>query len=523
MRFDFWNNPLVVSAMRIRYRRGGLVGMMISYFLVLVTGSVAMFYYRDRIAGPFPRNILLAIVTIQCLISFALAAAATSQSMRLEVTNRTLDFQRIAALSPLRIYLGKLIGEPLGAFFSIIPTIPVTVYVCLILGVEGMNLFNLLLVYANIITTTVLSAATGLLQPLEPDPQGKPKQSANIGSIIFGLFFCFVPVLISGSMKIVATPWAAALLGMVTPVPTILGIYQGDPWEIRMHFFDLRIPFILVTSISQLALTCLIIHGMIRRMVNPLRIAISRRLAYLLLIIVDLLVAGVFFEVPPFGLGFYARSAAFWIVHIFISHFLVTLVTPGRETLWNWLWRFRGKTGIVNDLAVGERSVNTLAVVIFACIGVIDFFGMVVAPARLHFTPEEMSAFIPNATRMALLCFVLTCMYGSLYQWIVIAFNRTGRGFFISIVLLLILPADLIGRYYHIEQLVSLTPVCHFEASFKDRPSTNYAPVVIAYAIMALVALYWTYRRQTAMGRVVVNKLRKMDIDMVAPVGAVVT
>ena len=79
------------------------------------------------------------------MISFMMAFSTTSQSMRNEVVNRTLDFQRIATLSPVQILLGKLLGEPMLAFFSIIPTIPIAVYCCLILGVEGMNLPNLLL------------------------------------------------------------------------------------------------------------------------------------------------------------------------------------------------------------------------------------------------------------------------------------------------------------------------------------------------------------------------------------------
>jgi hypothetical protein len=520
MHFDFWNNPLVVTALRIRYRRGGLMSLLISYFLVLVTASAAVFYYRERLLGPFPRNILLGVVGFQTLISFVLGAAATSQSLRSEVNNRTLDFQRIAALSPFQIFLGKLLGEPLAAFFSIIPTIPVTVYCCLILGVEGMDLFALVLVYVNILTTTVLSAALGLMQPLEGDPHGKPRQGGNAGSVLFGLFMCFVPLLMSGSWKILSTPWAAALMGIFTPIPTYLGIYEGNPWEFKMHVFDLRIPFVLVTSLSQLAVASLIVYGMMRRLVNPLRIILSRRLAYLLLIVVDFLVAGVFYEVPPFGFPLYVRGAAFWIVHIAVSYVLTTLTTPGRETLWSWSWRFRGRTGMIRDLALGDRSVNSLEVLLFALIGVVGFTLMIALPARNQFSADLLGQFSTSAVQMTLLSCILIGMSGSLYQWIAIAFNRAGRGYFISFLLLLILPADLLGRYFHNEWLVTMTPIGHFQAWFSERPTIDMLPVSLLYLTIGVIAMYRIHWRQKAMNRIVDIKLEKMGVGSSLVAGA---
>ena len=512
MHFDFWNNPLVVTALRIRYRRGGLMSMLITYFLVLVAASAAVFNYRERIPGPFPRNIFLGILSVQTMISFVMGAAATSQSLRSEVNNRTLDFQRMAALSPLQILLGKLLGEPLGAFFGILPTIPIAVYTCLILGVEGMNLLTLILVYLNLITTTILSAALGLMQPLEGDAQGKPRQGGSVGSVFFGLFVCCLPALMSGSMSILSTPWAAALLGILSPIPTYVGIYHGNPWEFQMHVFDLRIPFILVTSISQIAIVGLIVYGMMRRLVNPLRIVLGRPVAYSLLILIDFLVAGAFYETPPFGVSLYVRGAAFWIAHIFVSHVLVTMTSPGRETLWSWSWRFRGQRGRFSDLAVGDRSVNSLMVTLFALLGAFDFCVMLVLPGRLQVSADAWQQFLPAAAQMTLLGCIIIFMLGSLYQWIALAFNRAGRGFFLSFVLLLILPADLVARYLSLPWLSAMTPVSHFEAWFKDNPSNDMMPVALLYLGLGLVTTYWIFRRQSAMNRVVGVKLTKMGL-----------
>ena len=83
-----------------------------------------------------------------------------------------------------------------------------------------------------------------------------------------------------------------------------------------------------------------------------------------------------------------------------------------------------------------------------------------------------------------------------LYQWIALAFNRAGRGFFISFLLILVLPADLSGRYFHNEWLISMTPVGHFNAWFHDRPTNDMLPVCLLYLTIGLIAMYRTHWRQ---------------------------
>ncbi|HEV8060779.1 MAG TPA: hypothetical protein VGP68_12945 [Gemmataceae bacterium] len=517
MHWDFWNNPLIVTSLRIRYRRGGLMNLMTAYFLVLVAGSVLLFYYRDRFAGPFPRNLLLGVLGVQFLISFMMASSITSQSLRNEVANRTLDFQRIATLSPFQILLGKLLGEPVLAFFSIIATIPIAVYACLILGVEGMTSFgNFLLVYATLVTTTVLSGATGLLQPLEQDPNGKTKPANNLGAILFGSLFCAVPVLVLGGQSILSTGWSAAILGILTPIPTYVGIFHGDPWKYRMEFYGREIPFFVLTPLMQLAMVGLIVHAMMRRLVNPSRTILSRPLAYLLLFACDLIVGGVFYDgVPPNGLGLYAKSAAFWLVHMIFGLLLITMVTPSRDTLWSWLWRFRGQRSWVGDSSLGERSVNTLVLVIMAGLGLIDYFAMLVVPARTVFAPDEVNRFMPEAIQIAVACTTLFLAAGSLFQWLIIAFDRSGRGFFFTLLVLLVMPVHLAGYYFHIGFLLALAPSDHFRHWFSPKdpePAQSLIPMIGFYAVILLLTQVWTHRRIAAMNRVVLGKLRTMGV-----------
>src|SRR5205814_2377191 len=105
------------------------------------------------------------------------------------------------------------------------------------------------------------------------------------------------------------------------------------------------------------------INAMTRRLVNPSRTLIGRPIAYLLLVVCDLCVAGVFFEAPSLGRGLYMKSGAFWFAHLLFALFLVNLVTPGRESLWSWSWRFRDRLPRGRDLLLGERSVNTMVLV----------------------------------------------------------------------------------------------------------------------------------------------------------------
>src|SRR3954471_17550153 len=112
MSWAFWENPIVVSAFRVRYRRATPLRTTTVYLMLLTAGGAVMQYYDRQLGGTWPRNYYLVLMGLQFTVSALIALSATSASVRSEVTNRTLDFQRIAALSPRQIILGKLLGEP---------------------------------------------------------------------------------------------------------------------------------------------------------------------------------------------------------------------------------------------------------------------------------------------------------------------------------------------------------------------------------------------------------------------------
>src|SRR6266481_9259208 len=157
---DFWNNPIVVSAFRVRYRRGGFTNTLAPYLVVLAAIGAGLEYYQDKMQVPWARIYYPILMGLQFLGLGVMASTATAASLRSEVVNRTLDFQRIAALSPRQILLGKLLGEPALAYLLAVATVPLAVW-CWLFG--GVTFEVLVLVYVTLATSTLLSGSFGLI------------------------------------------------------------------------------------------------------------------------------------------------------------------------------------------------------------------------------------------------------------------------------------------------------------------------------------------------------------------------
>ena len=100
IRLDYWNHPLIVKAMRVKYRSGSLYALTVCYLLLLLMGGALMFRFQHVFGtDEWIRNYFLAMVSLQFILSIFLSGAAVASSMHNEVTTRTLDFQRIAAIA----------------------------------------------------------------------------------------------------------------------------------------------------------------------------------------------------------------------------------------------------------------------------------------------------------------------------------------------------------------------------------------------------------------------------------------
>ena len=326
MRFDFWNNPLVVSAMRQRYRHGS-PGLMASvYLLVLVCVAAGLHHYQDELAIPWMRAYLVGVMGVQFVISGLFAVLSTSMSMSAEVTNRTLDFQRIAALSPRQILLGKILGEPSSTYLLAITTVPLAVVSC-VWGAASLTVMFLL--YVNLITTSLMLASLGVVRPLEPsEPKsfwGQRNQGSGLGMVF--IMFMFLPYLMINTGFPTGDGPLAAVFGCLTPFLSMYGLALGDAWTHGFTFWGVKLPYLCVTPVVQLTVAAVFFEGMAQKLKCPLDPLLSKRQVYALLIVLDVVAAGVLYgHVTLDGLA--SMSAQFCLFHLIAGLILITIVTP---------------------------------------------------------------------------------------------------------------------------------------------------------------------------------------------------
>ena len=514
MKLDFWNNPIIVSSFRVRYRRGGLFNLTAIYLMLLVVGGVVMYHYRGNMPGTWSRNYLLALLGMQFFLSAAMAGGTTANSMRSEVVSRTFDFQRISSLSPRQILAGKLFGEPALAYLLAITTIPLAVW-CWMLGVVGVSLPVLALLYVNLATTTILAGSLGLLQSLEPAAgQATTPSSATVGWGVLAAIFAAQALAMA--RWLLATPWSRALVGLLTPVAPIYGVTDGDPWHhtLSLTFFTYEIPLLLATPVAQLVVAWLCFQIMVRRIINPLNPAFSKRTAYLTLAVVDLLAAGVLFERLPIVVGVSLsigqRAAAFCLAHLVVGLMMVGNVTPWRESLHSWIWRLRGPCSRWRDLWLGDRSENWLALLTFCLIGLASLIVFVLIPAGLEEGFDKVRASGPQVLRIIVVTLLLLLSLGTLRQWCVAVGGRSGRGVFFTLGLILMLPVYLVGLYFQSDEVEAFSPIGHFVHWFNQGEPLNPLPLLLVYGTLLILTWVLLRRYVARVEKVVVRKLQLM-------------
>jgi hypothetical protein len=370
-----WNNPIVATALQVRFRRGGLFTTTVLYVFVLAAAGMAWDYYCQTYPGSAPQNPLLAyfvaLISFQCMLNTITAGSRVTNAMKTEVLNKTLDFQRIAALSPLEILLGKVFGEPVMAYLLTFASIPIAVG-CMVLQVRGVSPLVLLLLYVQIFTLTLMIASTSLQHRLVI-PAGKTAApavgfGAVVGLTVWGAF----QFAVTGGPNWVDRPWSVALAGLISPIPVLWSLVQhGDPWRPCLPLFGANVPFLVVTPLFHLYVTYLCLHIMSRRLLNPTNLAFDKASAYVLLLFYDILVLNVLEAAKPFAPGYWlgGRLVTFTVLHFIGCCVILGNITPTREMLDSWLWRFKEKRSWWFDGWLGDRSPNTMGVITCVLIG----------------------------------------------------------------------------------------------------------------------------------------------------------
>jgi hypothetical protein len=388
MPYDFWNNPLVVTAFRRKYRRGTPSQTLIFYPLTLILVGMGLAYWIPEFRKDWPRISFLLLMIIQSFISGLAASVATSASMKTEVAKQTLDFQRITSLSPRQILLGKLLGESAMAYFLIIAVLPLA-FACW--AFHGFAPELLVLAVVNLVAHTTLSGSAGLVQPLEVRDNKSSEGVVWIGA----LPLCFPGLFVLG--------WA---------------LFDRYDWD--------RVAWLCFFPVVQLTLAFVAFHIMERRLENPLLPAVAKPVSYLLLLLADVAALVLVQLIPG---SFSQRCTALLAAHLIIGTSLASSVTPVYETSKSWVWRFRGRVSRMRDSLLGDRAENGMVLVIYVLVG-LAFVLVETGVAWLEGNHEEILDEANLVLRVAGVSALLLLAYGTIYQFFLFRGGRKGKAAF---------------------------------------------------------------------------------------------
>lgn len=523
IRFDFWNNPLVVSAFRAKGKKQFPLA---AYIVVLVAIGGFLEYFSRTSAvpwkTPWQQAHLVVVVALTAGASFVFAMVATQTSIAAEVSNKTLDFQRITGLSPAQVVVGKIFGEPALAYLLIPASFPIALFG--VLRSDTIGLGSILLVYLNLFTFAILGGATGLLHPLESTP-GKTGGGGGAATAWAVMFFIGAPYVIGSGFLIGRNPTAAFILGAFTPASVISGLYYGDVWRFSLHLFDWEIPYAIFSPIANLGLAFLLFSIMARRLKNSVETPLPKPLAYAALAVIDVLLVGFIVGEDPLknfgGAGY--RLASFAIAHTMFAAVLAFCVTPNREGVDSWIWGLRRSKRNGREWLVGDRSPNAAAVVVMSGIGA-------AAMALLLATSGGVAKGIAESTQLAsysapfsngvgaLLAIVLFLSFGWLLQAAALVFKRLAAILLVGTTFLIIgMALAGVARNFNLPLAGSLSPIALTVAWMdpKEFGDLNLSPwpCIAAFGTAGLLGLAVVLRYQWGFRRIVEAKLRSMGVE----------
>jgi hypothetical protein len=306
-----------------------------------------------------------------------------------------------------------------------------------------------------------------------------------------------------------------SLLALVTPIPLFVALARNRIWDFGWELFGVKFPVLLLMPPAQLLLTSLCFQIMVRQLINPLNTLLSKSMAYGILAGIDVLTSAVLFDWGPFALTLGQRAAIFCLVHLLVSLALIMGMTPWRETIYSWVWRFRGRASRLRDLWLGDRSENALALLTFCAIGIINLVLFVILPCVRADGAAELMKSMPILLPAVAMTGVLILTFGTIHQWLILVGGRQVIPFLFVLVILLTGGPALLGQYERIKWLIPLSPGAHFVYWLflgGPKPAYNAAPLIIIYGALLILAWAALRRRMTLVDRWITHKLRQMGV-----------
>jgi hypothetical protein len=521
VRLDFWNNPLVVTAMRLKYRRG-TPGLLAALWVVLLSGvGVLLFYLATNNGFRFPTAYLVAILSIQGLVSAILSLASTSSSMNAEVVNRTLDFQRIVSLSPQQILVGKMLGEPTISYFLALASMPLA---ALCWGIGAASGAVIVLLYVNVATFALMWAAVGLIHSLAPPQQtAGARQRSGIGGLAFVFIFILPQLLIRGA-NLLDTPGIGDLIKLLTPIGSLIHLWQDSAWNARIGMWGVDLPSLVVAPVAQLAIAAWIVAAMARRLKNPVDPAISKPRAYATLAVLDLVFAGICYAKWREGYDATHLVYGYALAHIVACLLILFAAVPRRQALVSWLWRRRAVHPGWRDRLIADRADVGAAVIAFGLIGVAVLAAALVAPMAIAAGPAQVGIEPAQLAEVCLAAIVIVVAAGLIHQLCVATAPRGGTLLYVLFMVMAnLLPPVTVAMLSAsgaapgeptAEAVGFLSPVVLFSVNMNQfaGPYVGAGWLIAVYGIFAAASYLRLWRWMRREAAVVTHKLASMAL-----------
>jgi len=311
--------------------------------------------------------------------------------------------------------------------------------------------------------------------------------------------------------QLAQSPLGQAALGLLTPAVSIYGVAMGNPLDYCLHLFGFQIPFLLVTPVAQVAVALMVVHSIARRLISPLNTALSKPLAYCALLAMDVLAASMLASQP--ALSVERVVAGFCLAHLVASVLLTMAVSPGRETIKTWIWRFRGRLPLWKDFLWGPRSENLGPLLVFCLIGLLTAVALALSVDGTTFQVSDPTIVWAGVAKMISVTSVVLLGYGMLYQWL-FSINNAGSVMFVGMIAMFSLVPHLIGYKLNNPWILSFSPSAQFgNWLYGATEMLPVTPILGLYGLIFLVMQRLNARRMTLGIAAVEKKLALMLTD----------
>jgi MFS family permease len=266
------------------------IATLLLMFLINYSGYETQDMYKtlqELFKGVFYQFLVIQIITLWIWGTFNSGSAIGE-----EVTDKTYDFFRLLPMTPRAKTIGIFIGKNLIVLLMAVCSFIFMIAVGIAAGLNKMLLAQMIM---TLVCGAILTNSLTLLSSI--NSKGKRGKSAIVGFIV--LAFILGPVIIHGVVE----------LSNVTDAEKVMG-----------HFFELKLPVMILASIIALYFSCWTIKGILRKFTYEDEPLFTRTAAFLFMLGYEFIVFGLFyhylFQADSSQIELTGLNYSFWAVSL---------------------------------------------------------------------------------------------------------------------------------------------------------------------------------------------------------------